>query len=224
MIIAMTSYAIHVHEDRNDLETLLAQKHRLKVAMSVQAITGAHPSNFNVVYQSVPLSPNMHLCWTGQYAINWISHIPADGTRLENFNGNWQPWRIGKSYSLHRTGYWDKASPTRGLRIHNTIEVSGNDYGSVHVVVGLQRSEPSGKTTWVPIFIDESELAKGGGRRYELDHRVKMWFGTEDSDSTKVSRAELASTSPSVTEALVMRSEVWTRYNTLRRKWETANP
>lgn len=40
----MPSYAIHVHEDRNDLETLLAQKHRLKVAMSVQANkTGANP-------------------------------------------------------------------------------------------------------------------------------------------------------------------------------------
>lgn len=154
MIIAMPSYAIHVHEDRNDLETLLAQKHRLKVAMSVQANnTGVNPSNFNVVYQSVPLSPNMHLCWTGQYALNWISHIPADRTRLENLNGNWQPWRPGESYSLHKTGCWDKASPTRGLRIHDTIEVSGNDYGSVHVVVGLQRSEPSGKTTWVPVSI-----------------------------------------------------------------------
>lgn len=148
----MLGYAVHVHENRNDLETLLAQKYCLKVAVCVQPKTAVRTSIFDVVYQNVSLSPNMDVVWTGQYALNWISHVPADGTRLENLNGNWQPCRLGESYSLHRTGDWDKVTIS-GPPGTNTIEVSGNNYARVHIVMGLQRSEPSGETAWFPVSI-----------------------------------------------------------------------
>ncbi|KAK2730178.1 hypothetical protein CKAH01_09700 [Colletotrichum kahawae] len=166
----------------------------------------------------------MDVVWTGQYALNWISHVPADGTRLDNLNGNWQPCRLGESYSLHRTGDWDKVSIS-GPPGTNTIEVSGNNYARVHIVMGLQRSEPSGETAWLPIFIDRSELAKGGHRRYELDQRVKVWFGMREPDSTMMPSAEPSSPAESTVEKIgVNKTEVWLRFDTIRRKWETVSP
>ncbi|KAI0134304.1 hypothetical protein BJ170DRAFT_679209 [Xylariales sp. AK1849] len=160
-----------VHERRTDLEVLSRNGYKLQVAMGVLKDGRL---DFNLIWQSKPLAPNIQVQWKPVYGLNWTTNVSGQGAALM-LEGDWTQCNTEQAFDLDRAGEWNPStsSPAPGSLTVGANQYSTSDVNNgVHIVVGIQGSGGQ----FQPIFVDPAVLSKGMGASYQPQQKVKWWF------------------------------------------------
>lgn len=143
----MATYNPIVQEHEGDLLVLSQSQYQLQVAKSVSSPRGT--PQFNVVFASRALAPEMSISWTAQYGLNWTTSVPAQGATVV-YSGNWQACSAGQSYDLDSIGEW-VVNDNNPYADANSLNIGSNGYSMpVNVVVGVE--DPS-TGQWQPVCV-----------------------------------------------------------------------
>lgn len=147
-----TTYTIELDEGNADLKILNNANYQFGLAKSVNSGNGP---TFNTVWVSNTdldgerLGNTNVISWTDTYALNYTFSVPAQGASVTG-GGEWQTMNLGDYYAIDANGAWVAGTPPVSPQ-SNSLNISANDYQSVHIVVGLPVIDGSGKITYQPV-------------------------------------------------------------------------
>ncbi|KAK0659198.1 hypothetical protein QBC41DRAFT_384611 [Cercophora samala] len=204
-----TRYTVQVEETDSDIKALHSNAYLLQIAKAVSS--GGKPE-FNVVYASKLLAPNMNVQWSTIYGLNWATEIPAQGATV-SYSGKWKQCNLGDSYTLTQDGVWAVAQENANAK-DSALNVASNDYAvAVHVLVGVQ--DPNTKA-WTPIWVGKNKLLKGSHGEYEPIETVNIWYQQGDQTATMISNQ-----ATSVQAYDMPQHPVYFSYDATKGKWRT---
>ncbi|KAM3479656.1 hypothetical protein MY8738_005356, partial [Beauveria namnaoensis] len=175
-----------IQEGTEDLKSLANNHYNLQVAKAVSAPGGS--AQFNVVYASKSLAPNMTVEWGTNYGLNWTTEIPNPGAKV-TYAGRWQACQLGESYDLTETGGWE-INNDDPHKDKYSVNVGKNDYSQpIHVIVGI-RDEQTG--SWQAMFVSPDSLPHGGYGEYQPRDAVQLWYGEGIITETMISTQSTA--------------------------------
>ncbi|KAM3499373.1 hypothetical protein MY10362_007368 [Beauveria mimosiformis] len=161
---------VHVQERSEDLDLLKQNHYNILVAKSVSAPGGS--PNFNVVFKSASIAPNMAISWKARYGLNWSTGIPNPGAAVQ-YGGKWHECKVGESYDLSSVGQWEKNNNNANQN-PLSLNVGKNNYDTgVHIIVGMYNED---NKVWQAIFVASDKLFKNGFASYQPRDNIRVWF------------------------------------------------
>ncbi|OJZ79686.1 hypothetical protein ASPFODRAFT_54811 [Aspergillus luchuensis CBS 106.47] len=204
----MATKTLVVQEYKNDRDRLSPNHYNLQVAKSVASSNG--DPQFNVVYSSQILGPNMTISWTPKYGLNWTQNIPNQSAKV-TYSGEWQDCALGDTYDLDSTGSWVKINGYKDAD-PEALNISKNGYGlDVNVIVGIY--DPA-SSKW--IFVNPDQLLTGARGKYKPLDNVRLWFEEGIREETMLSSQSTMEHKDDMSKSLR-----YFHYDTEGRKWES---
>ncbi|KAI5358240.1 hypothetical protein Slin15195_G065670 [Septoria linicola] len=181
-----TTYTVHVQEFPDDLTVLTTNKYRLQVAKSVS--TDSALPEYNVVYASHILAPDMTISWTEDYGLNWVQDMSKPGVNV-TYGGQWIGGKLGDCFKLDSRGVYIKDNSSTGEK--DALNVVSNDYAvPVHVIVGVKdpsKADPSNPEGWTPIYVSPKQILVKGNGHYTPKQGIQIWYETNDNTAKMIS-------------------------------------
>ncbi|KAL9043860.1 MAG: hypothetical protein Q9214_002964 [Letrouitia sp. 1 TL-2023] len=197
---------VDLWESPYDLGLLSKNDFNFCIAKSVIDTSGN--LTYNMVWQSLGLSPRATVTWTVQYGLNWTLDVPTGNAKV-TIGGQWQACDPGEVFDLNKLGLFEPSSvaPKPGF-----LKVGKNHYiydikSGVHIIVGVRSPgsdfEPHDRgpelsslalfiasdADCVKIYLDTTELGLNMSSWYQPQEKAQWWYEKDVKSATMITGA-----------------------------------